>query len=195
MGYLASHFLLHQSHQLSSPLSAAVFLVSSPKFITNPNVVQPEKGRRADLGLLSAEGLELGAGFEEEQTHRDMRFGFVPLEDGKGRGVRQEWSFEVRGDERTHGVFGIGSAINFKGPSSATAGELSESGRKETQQFYITLIKSKPRVWEEGLARLLQRCLLDALVPLQIRVKQDQYPVFFALGIGQSLHSSNGLLS
>nr|GMC71806.1 protein PHYLLO, chloroplastic isoform X2 [Ipomoea batatas] len=30
---------------------------------------------------------------------------------------------------RTHGVFGIGSAINFKGPSSATAGELSESGR------------------------------------------------------------------
>nr|GMC46873.1 protein PHYLLO, chloroplastic isoform X2 [Ipomoea batatas] len=30
---------------------------------------------------------------------------------------------------RTHGVFGIGSAINFNGPSSATAGELSESGR------------------------------------------------------------------
>nr|GMD80397.1 protein PHYLLO, chloroplastic isoform X1 [Ipomoea batatas] len=30
---------------------------------------------------------------------------------------------------RTHGVFGIGSAINFKGPSSITTGELSESGR------------------------------------------------------------------
>nr|GMD42893.1 protein PHYLLO, chloroplastic [Ipomoea batatas] len=34
---------------------------------------------------------------------------------------------------RTHGVFGIGSAINFKGPSSAAAGGLSEKVAEKTQ--------------------------------------------------------------